>query len=266
MLPISGVAPELESSGINMPRICPPMAPAMVFPSVPRSTFLAAPAATLPPTAPLMIWMIRLMSIPDITSHSPDPVFSFQRRARRRTIAARYNLGVYAGKVMLRLRKIQTKVQRSFRDRLHVVQASLKQALRMRAQAAERRTKENRSRSSTTSRKTISTYQPKDGVMSLKLYFHPLSSFCWKALVALYENETPFTPVSVDLSNETERAALLKLWPIGKFPVLRDDATDRTIPESSIIIEYLDQQYQGHTRFITADAKRALQTRLRDRF
>ena len=102
--------------------------------------------------------------------------------------------------------------------------------------------------------------------MSLKLYFHPLSSFCWKALVALYENETPFTPVSVDLSNETERAALLKLWPIGKFPVLRDDATDRTIPESSIIIEYLDHQYPGHTRFIPADAKQALQTRLRDRF
>jgi glutathione S-transferase len=102
--------------------------------------------------------------------------------------------------------------------------------------------------------------------MSLKLYFHPLSSFCWKALIALYENGTPFTPVAVDLSSETERAALLKLWPIGKFPVLRDDATDRTIPESSIIIEYLDNQYPGRTRFIPADAKLALQTRLRDRF
>jgi glutathione S-transferase len=102
--------------------------------------------------------------------------------------------------------------------------------------------------------------------MSLKLYFHPLSSFCWKVLIALYENETPFTSVSVDLSSETERAALLKLWPIGKFPVLRDEATDRTIPESSIIIEYLDNQYPGRTRFIPADGRLALQTRLRDRF
>ena len=102
--------------------------------------------------------------------------------------------------------------------------------------------------------------------MSLKLYFHPLSSFCWKALIALYENGTPFTPVSVDLSNEIERAALLKLWPIGKFPVLRDDATDRTVPESSIIIEYLDNQYPGPTRFIPAEARLALQTRPRDRF
>jgi len=102
--------------------------------------------------------------------------------------------------------------------------------------------------------------------MSLTLHFHPLSSFCWKVLIALYENNTPFTPNSVDLGNETERAALLKLWPVGKFPVLRDDATDRTIPESSIIIEYLDIHYPGRTRFIPLDEKPALQTRLRDRF
>jgi glutathione S-transferase len=102
--------------------------------------------------------------------------------------------------------------------------------------------------------------------MSLTLHFHPLSSFCWKVLIALYENDTPFTPHSVDLGNEAERAALLKLWPIGKFPVLRDDARDRTIPETSIIIEYLDTHYPGATRFIPADQKLALQTRLRDRF
>jgi glutathione S-transferase len=102
--------------------------------------------------------------------------------------------------------------------------------------------------------------------MSLTLHFHPLSSFCWKALIALYENDTPFEPRLVDLGNETERAALHKLWPIGKFPVLSDDARDRTIPESSIIIEYLDNYYPGRTRFIPADPKVALQTRLRDRF
>jgi glutathione S-transferase len=102
--------------------------------------------------------------------------------------------------------------------------------------------------------------------VSLTLYFHPLSSFCWKVLIALYENDTPFVPQMVDLGNAAERAALLKLWPIGKFPVLRDDAGDRTIPESSIIIEYLDNHYPGRTRFIPADEKLALQTRLRDRF
>ena len=73
--------------------------------------------------------------------------------------------------------------------------------------------------------------------MSLTLYFHPLASYCHKALIALYENDTPFTPNMVNLGEERERAALLKLWPIGKFPVLRDEAKDRVIPESSIIIE-----------------------------
>jgi glutathione S-transferase len=102
--------------------------------------------------------------------------------------------------------------------------------------------------------------------MSLKLYYHPLSSFCWKVLIALYENDTPFTPVMVDLGNEAERAGLLKLWPIGKFPVLRDETRDRVIPESSIIIEYLDNHYPGRTRFIPADTDLARPTRLRDRF
>ena len=102
--------------------------------------------------------------------------------------------------------------------------------------------------------------------MSLTLYFHPLASYCHKALIALYENDTPFTPNIVDLSNESERAALLKLWPIGKFPVLRDDARNQTIPESAVIVEYLDRHYPGRTQFIPADADSAWPTRLRDRF
>jgi glutathione S-transferase len=100
----------------------------------------------------------------------------------------------------------------------------------------------------------------------LTLHFHPLSSFCWKVLIALYENDTPFTPNMVNLGDEAERAALLKLWPVGKFPVLRDDARDQTVPETSIIIEYLDRHYPGRVRFIPADPDLALQTRLRDRF
>ncbi len=102
--------------------------------------------------------------------------------------------------------------------------------------------------------------------MALKLYFHPLSSFCQKALTALYENGTPFEPIIVDLFNEAAAAAFKKIWPIGKFPVLRDDARDRTVPESSIIIEYLAQHYPGKTQLVPADAELARQTRLRDRF
>ncbi len=102
--------------------------------------------------------------------------------------------------------------------------------------------------------------------MTLKLYFHPLSSFCQKALTALYENGTPFEPVIVDLFNEASAAAFKKIWPIGKFPVLRDEARDRTVPELSIIIEYLAQHYPGKSLLVPADAELARQTRLRDRF
>src|SRR5262245_40263492 len=102
--------------------------------------------------------------------------------------------------------------------------------------------------------------------MSLKLYFHPLASFCHKVLIALYENDTPFEPMIVDLMDETSAAAFKKIWPIGKFPVLRDEAKDRTIPESSTIIEYLDQHYPGKCRLVPTDVDRARQTRLLDRF
>ena len=74
--------------------------------------------------------------------------------------------------------------------------------------------------------------------MSLVLYYHPLASFCHKVLIALYENETPFIPRSVDLMDADDAAAFFKLWPVGKMPLLRDDARDRTIAETSIIIEY----------------------------
>jgi glutathione S-transferase len=101
--------------------------------------------------------------------------------------------------------------------------------------------------------------------MSLTLYYHPLSSFCHKALIALYETGAPFTPRQVNLQDPADKAAFQKIWPIGKFPVLRDDAKDRTLPESTIIIEYLAQHYPGKTALIPADPDRATQTRLQDR-
>ena len=102
--------------------------------------------------------------------------------------------------------------------------------------------------------------------MSLELYFHPLSSFCQKVLIALYENDTPFEPHIVDLADEISSTEFKKIWPIGKFPVLRDKAKDRTVPESSIIIEYLAQHYPGKTQLVPADLDLARQIRLRDRF
>jgi glutathione S-transferase len=101
--------------------------------------------------------------------------------------------------------------------------------------------------------------------MSLTLHFHPLSSFCWKALVGLYELEIPFEKHLVDLSNDEARAAFLRLWPIGRFPVLRDDARDRTVAESTIILEYIDGSSPTGARLLPTDPDRALECRLRER-
>ena len=102
--------------------------------------------------------------------------------------------------------------------------------------------------------------------MSLVLHYHPLASFCHKVLIALYENEVPFTPQMVDLADPGQRAEFLRLWPIGKFPVLQDAARDRMIPESTIIIEYIEQHHPGKRRLIPEDPEQARETRLRDRF
>jgi glutathione S-transferase len=95
---------------------------------------------------------------------------------------------------------------------------------------------------------------------------HPLASFCHKVLIALYENETPFEARSVDLADSESSADLIKSWAVGKIPVLRDTAADRAIPETSIIIEYLDTHYPGPVRLIPENADEALSARLWDRF
>lgn len=102
--------------------------------------------------------------------------------------------------------------------------------------------------------------------MTLTLYMHPLASYCHKALIALYENDTPFKPHLLDLGDPTVRAEFNALWPIGKMPVLLDSVRGQTVPEATIIIEYLDLYYPGPTRFVPSDPERAWQARLADRF
>ncbi|KPG95565.1 glutathione S-transferase [Pseudomonas sp. RIT-PI-q] len=102
--------------------------------------------------------------------------------------------------------------------------------------------------------------------MSLTLYYHPLSSFCHKVLIALYEHGIDFDRRIIDLGNEADRTELQALWPLCKFPVIRDHAHKRELPESSIIIEYLDRVYPGPSRLIPEDWDTALEARLWDRF
>jgi glutathione S-transferase len=100
--------------------------------------------------------------------------------------------------------------------------------------------------------------------MPLTLYMHPLSSYCHKALIALYENGTPFTPHVVNLGDPESAAAFKEVWPVGRFPVLADG--ERIVPESTTIIEYLVRHHPGRVALIPADADAAAEVRAVDRF
>jgi glutathione S-transferase len=82
----------------------------------------------------------------------------------------------------------------------------------------------------------------------MKLYAHPFSSYSQKALIALYENATPFEYRS--LQDPQANAELEALWSLKRFPVLVDEG--RTVLEASTIIEYLDIHRAGRVRFIPA--------------
>ncbi len=95
------------------------------------------------------------------------------------------------------------------------------------------------------------------------LFAHPFSSYCQKVLVALHENDTPFTLRLLD-GSEATAAELARLWPLGRFPVLVDG--ERTIVESTIIIEHLQLRHPGPVRLIPAEPEAALEVRFLDRF
>lgn len=101
--------------------------------------------------------------------------------------------------------------------------------------------------------------------MGLRLHFHPLSSCCHKALIALYELGVPFEGRLLDLGDAQQRSDFLALWPTGKMPLLQDG--DRVVPETSIIIEYLAQHHAppGGQQLLPADPVAALEVRLMDR-
>ncbi|EPC03971.1 glutathione S-transferase [Litchfieldella anticariensis FP35 = DSM 16096] len=98
----------------------------------------------------------------------------------------------------------------------------------------------------------------------MKLYAHPFSSYCQKALIALYENDLPFEFRMLEPGDEHVMAELEALWPIKRFPVLVDEG--RTVMEASIIIEYLALHHPGPVKLIPEDARAALDVRLMDRF
>jgi glutathione S-transferase len=99
--------------------------------------------------------------------------------------------------------------------------------------------------------------------MTLTVYGHPFSSYTQKALIALYENHTPFGFRMLGPDEPGNAAEWLARWPLRQFPLLVDGGRD--VAESSIIIEYLQLAHPGPVRLVPADAMAALEVRFMDR-
>lgn len=97
--------------------------------------------------------------------------------------------------------------------------------------------------------------------MTLALHAHPFSSYAQKVLIALYENDTPFTLRM--LADAGSFAELSRLWPLRLMPVLTDG--EEVVREASIIVEYLTLHHPGPVRLIPSVPKEALHVRFLDR-
>lgn len=99
--------------------------------------------------------------------------------------------------------------------------------------------------------------------MALKLYAHPFSSYCQKVFIAFYEKNVPFDLRLLSSENPKAGEELKAMWPLERFPVLVADG--KTLLETTVIIEWLDQRFPWTTRLIPSDPDQALEVRMYDR-
>lgn len=98
---------------------------------------------------------------------------------------------------------------------------------------------------------------------TLALYGHPFSSYTWKALIALYANDTPFEFRIVDADHPENAEVVRDAGPLGKFPVLEDGGN--LIFEATSIIEYVAKNHPGVEMLVPADDDAAIGMRMLDR-
>src|SRR5690554_4179409 len=100
--------------------------------------------------------------------------------------------------------------------------------------------------------------------MTIELFAHLFSSYCQKAITALHEHGVEWSLRMIEPGSEWT-AVWQTLWPIGRFPLLREG--DRVVPEASAIIEYLNARHRTATPpLIPDDPDQAVEVRTLDRF
>ena len=99
--------------------------------------------------------------------------------------------------------------------------------------------------------------------MTLQLHGHPFSSYCWKALIALYANDTPFEFVMMAGDRPLSEQFPGKHHPGGHIPVLVDNGM--VVVEATSIVEHLAVHHPGPAPLIPADPAEAARARMIDR-
>lgn len=97
----------------------------------------------------------------------------------------------------------------------------------------------------------------------LQLHGHPFSSYTWKALIALYANETPFEFKAMSTDRPLGEQFPGRAHPGGHIPVLVDGGT--VVVEATGIVEHLAVHHPGPAPLIPADPAEAVVARMLDR-
>lgn len=97
----------------------------------------------------------------------------------------------------------------------------------------------------------------------MKLYYHPLSTYSQKVTIALHEKQIDFETEEVMLMDPEARERYRAIYPLGKIPLLVNG--DEHVPESSVIVEYLDQRFPDSVRLIPTEVELSRRTRAMDR-
>ncbi len=96
----------------------------------------------------------------------------------------------------------------------------------------------------------------------ITIYDAPRCPYCARVRIVLAEKRLPWEPMAIDLDDRP--AWLYELNPSGKVPVLEEDGF--VLPESHLIMEYLDERYPEPALLPADPAERALVRLAVDRF
>lgn len=102
--------------------------------------------------------------------------------------------------------------------------------------------------------------------MTLKLHAHPLSSYCWKAMIALEEAGLVYDLEIVDLGDPEASARFRQVSPFGMMPALEDTDTGLAVSEATVVIEHLARTYPSAAALVPQDWATGREVRLWDRY